>query len=106
MKKSDETRVVILTAALRVFRERGFHEATMREIAQVAGVATGAAYYYFESKEAIVMAFYAEAQVEMAPLLTRRLDTATSLEERLRAIIDTKLEHFGPNRRLLGALSA
>jgi AcrR family transcriptional regulator len=30
----------------------------MREIATSAGVATGAAYYYFDSKDAIVLAFY------------------------------------------------
>ena len=34
-------------AALDLFQERGFAEATMREIARKAGVATGAAYYYF-----------------------------------------------------------
>ena len=34
VKKSDETRTRILEAALRVFRERGFEKATMREIAK------------------------------------------------------------------------
>ena len=48
LRKSDETRSRILEAALSVFRERGFENATMREIAVEAGVATGAAYYYFD----------------------------------------------------------
>ena len=63
--KSEETRQRILAAALSIFRERGFDAATMREIAAAAGVAVGAAYYYFDSKDAIVTAFYERAQQQM-----------------------------------------
>jgi AcrR family transcriptional regulator len=105
-KKSDETRSRILEAALAVFRERGFEKATMREIAVAAGVAVGAAYYYFDSKDAIVMAFYERAQGEMLPQIEAKLDRAKSLESRLRAIIATKFEYFAPNRGLLSALTA
>ena len=59
--KAEETRSRILTAALDRFRVRGFDQTTMREIATEAGVALGSAYYYFESKEALVMAFYEQA---------------------------------------------
>ncbi len=55
--KSEETRERILNAALKLFRDRGFEAATMRDIAEEAGVATGAAYYYFPSKDAIVMEY-------------------------------------------------
>lgn len=106
MKKSEETRTRILEAALRVFGEHGFENATMREIAKDAEVAVGAAYYYFESKDAIVMAFYERSQEEMRPKIEALLDKSRTLEARLRAIISTKFECFGPNRRLLGALSA
>jgi AcrR family transcriptional regulator len=78
----------------------------MREIAAQAQVASGAAYYYFDSKDAIVMAFYERSQDEMVPATTAKLDEAKTLEERLRAIISMKLNYFGPNRSLLGALSA
>jgi AcrR family transcriptional regulator len=106
MKKSEETRNRILEAALGVFRERGFERATMRDIAVEAKVAVGAAYYYFESKDAIVMAFYERSQSEMRPRIEALLDESNTLEARLRAIISTKFEVFGPNRKLLGALSA
>lgn len=104
--KSEETRARILKAALAVFRERGFERATMREIAAAAEVAVGAAYYYFESKEAIVMAFYERAQQEMKPDLEAMLDRSRTLESRLRGIITEKFNYFGPDRKLLGALSA
>lgn len=78
----------------------------MREIAEAAEVATGAAYYYFESKDAIVSAFYIQAQGEMASSIEARLARCKTLECRLRAIIAHKFEYFAPNRKLLGALSA
>ena len=105
-RKSDETRTRILDAALALFRERGFERSTMREVAQSAGMAVGAAYYYFDSKDAIVLAFYARAQAEMSAGIAESLDRATTLEARLRAVIERKFEYFRPNRRLMGALSA
>ncbi len=106
LKKSEETRRRILEAALVIFRERGFASATMREIATNADVAVGAAYYYFESKDAIVMAFYQRAQEEMRPALLAALDRSRTLEGRLRGIVGEKLTYFSSNRALLGALTA
>ena len=104
--KSEETRTRILESSLAVFRERGFEKATMREIATDAGVAVGAAYYYFDSKDALVMAFYERAQGVLHPGIEAELDRAGTLEARLRAIISAKLTYFAPNRKLLGALTA
>ncbi len=78
----------------------------MREIASAAEVAVGAAYYYFPSKEAIVMAFYERSQGEMSAAIIKTLDQSSSLEDRLRGIILYKFEYFATNRKLLGALSA
>jgi AcrR family transcriptional regulator len=105
-KKSEETRSRILEAALALFRKRGFEKATMRDIAQESGVALGAAYYYFDSKDALVMAFYERAQRDLDPLLEDALSKTRGLEERLQAVIDVKLRYFAPNRKLMGALSA
>jgi AcrR family transcriptional regulator len=103
--KSDETRDRILAAAIELFRSRGFAAATMREIAAAAGVATGAAYYYFDSKDAIVLAFYEHASHELEPLLEEALAGAKDLEGRVRAMLEVKLNYFEPNRSLLGALA-
>jgi len=104
-KKAEETRSRILRSALDLFRSRGFDETTMREIAAEASVALGAAYYYFASKEALVMAFYEQASEEMAVKIEAGLAEATGLDHRLRAILDVKFEYFAPNRLFLGALS-
>jgi AcrR family transcriptional regulator len=102
--KSEETRARILNAALASFRVRGFDAATMRDIAEEAGVATGAAYYYFPSKEAIVLDFYRRSCDEMQSSIDEALQDSGGLEDRLRAVIGVKLTQFAPNRGVLRAL--
>ena len=101
--KSEETRARILEAALELFRERGFADTSMREVAARARVATGLAYYYFASKDAIVHAFYQRAKDELGPLL-EEAQKARKLEVRLQALITVKFGYFAPNRKFLGAL--
>lgn len=103
--KAEETRERILDAALKLFRQRGFDETTMRDIAAEAGMAVGAAYYYFRSKEELVMAFYVRTADEARELLPARLDRTSDLKKRLRAILDLKFTQFAEHRRLLVALS-
>jgi AcrR family transcriptional regulator len=105
-KKSEETRARILEAALVLFRERGFEKTTMRDISRQCGMALGAAYYYFDSKEALVMGFYERAQRDLDPLLQDALSKTQGLEDRLLAAIEVKFQYFASNRALLGALSA
>src|SRR5215470_838241 len=102
--KAEATGRRILEAALTLFREEGFDKATMRDIARKAEVATGAAYYYYPSKDAIVMDFYKRSCAEMQPKIETALEHAKGLETRLRELIRVKLEHFAPNRGVLRAL--
>ena len=45
--------VLMLNAASRLFRERGFDKVGIAEIAAAAGLTHGAFYTHFESKEAL-----------------------------------------------------
>ena len=49
-------RTQILDAAITVFSEKGFHRATIKEIARVAGIADGTVYTYFASKDEVLLA--------------------------------------------------
>ena len=66
-----ETRDRLLSAAGEVFADRGFHDATVREICQRAGANVAAVNYYFRDKAAlyreVVLGLYREAQ-EQYPL--------------------------------------
>ena len=99
--KAEETGRRILDSALELFREKGFEPTTMRDIAQKAEVATGAAYYYYPSKDAIVTDFYQRSCAEMQPQIEAALEHAKGLESRLRALIGVKLAFFAPNRGVL-----
>ena len=103
-KKSEATRARIVEVALDLFRERGFEQTTMRGIAAGAGVSLGSAYYYFESKEDLVMAFYERAIEAMTPRMEAALADADSFEGRIAAIMNVKFEYFRPNRSFVGAL--
>jgi AcrR family transcriptional regulator len=100
--KSEETGRKILESALHLFRTAGFDTATMRGIAAQAEVAVGAAYYYYPSKEAIVLDFYRRSNEEMQPKIEAALDGVAGLEKRLLALMRVKLDQ--PNREVLRAL--
>lgn len=102
--KAEASSQKILDVALDLFRERGFDAATMRDIAVKAEVATGAAYYYYPSKDALVLAFYQRSCAEMQPLIETALHGVHGLEARLRKLIEVKLDYFTPNRDVLRAL--
>jgi AcrR family transcriptional regulator len=102
--KAEDTRNRILDAALRLFRERGFADTTMRDVATAAGVATGAAYYYYRSKEELVLAFYVRTDREAAELFAAAVAKSKKLEKRMRGLIEAKFTQFAEHRALLTAL--
>lgn len=61
----------ILQAALQCFLAKGFHQTSMRDIAQAAGVSLGNLYNHFPGKEAIILAVAVAEGEEVAPLLQR-----------------------------------
>ena len=101
---AEKTRERILETALELFRVRGFEVTTMRDIAKAAQVATGAAYYYFPSKEALVSAYYDRVQRLHAEKVQEELRGRERLRERLGVVLHSKLEILKEDRRFLGAL--
>lgn len=100
----ERTKTLIFEKALELFRTRGFEATTMRDVARAAGVATGAAYYYFPSKEAIVLAYYDEVQSLHGARVREELAGKQGLRERLGIVMHSKLEILKNDRKFLGAL--
>jgi AcrR family transcriptional regulator len=103
-KPAEERRQRILETALDLFRVRGFEQTTMRDVAAAAGIALGAAYYYFESKEAIVGAYYDYVQQEHLARARTGFAPDAGFRERLRVAFQTKIDILAGDRKLLGAL--
>ena len=102
--RAEDTRRKIYDAAMALFREKGFEETTMRDIAAKAGVALGGAYYYYSSKDAIVLAFYREVQEASNEPVLAALAGHRKLKDRLRCVLDKRVELLEPNRRFCAAL--
>jgi len=102
--KGEATRQRALRAGLGLFRRKGFDGTTMRDIAKEAGLSLGAAYHYFPSKTAFVMAYYdwiqSEHERRAASATPEDADTAT----RLAVLLRTKLDLLSRDRKLLAAL--
>jgi AcrR family transcriptional regulator len=75
-EKREANRERILGAARKVFGERGFHGATIEEIADEAGLSNGAIYYNFDSKGDLFFALLEERMDERIRHMRRTLTTA------------------------------
>jgi len=80
--RADAQRDRILCAALKCFIERGFHAASMANIADVAQMSPGLIYRYFDNKNAIVLAIV-QRQLEEKRLLIRQLHSSEQLAAEL-----------------------
>ncbi|MGH7934905.1 MAG: TetR/AcrR family transcriptional regulator [Candidatus Binataceae bacterium] len=76
--RQDNRRAQLLDAAARLFRERGYHATSMRDIAKAAGMLSGSIYYHFESKEEMLLAVYEEG----ARRFGEAVDAATARENK------------------------
>jgi AcrR family transcriptional regulator len=72
VNKRAQTRTRLLAAATRVFARRGYHGATLDEIASDAGFTKGALYYNFASKEELFLALL-DQHIESRIALLREL---------------------------------
>jgi AcrR family transcriptional regulator len=102
--RAEDTRRRIYQVALELFREKGFEQTTMRDVAAKAGVALGAAYYYFSSKESIVLAFYQEMQEDSHEAILEAMAGHKKLKDRIRYVLEKRLELLAPNRKFCDAL--
>ena len=91
---SDERRPQIIEAAIRVFTRKGYRKTTMPEIAQEAGLSIGGVYWYFKSKDEIILDILGQCfQGDMANLDTL-LNTGAPAEERMLSFIANYAESF------------
>ena len=75
-ERQEQTRELLLDAAAMVFARRGYHEASVEEIASEAGFSTGAVYSNFSGKEELFLAL-ADREVEKQvadPAIDHRAD--------------------------------
>lgn len=82
-----ERRAHIAQAAARVFRSKGFHAATIRDIAVEAGLSQGSLYNYVRTKDDILYLVHQDMTAAYARDVEHALQGVTEPRARLRAAI-------------------
>ncbi len=94
VKDPEERKAELLDTAMRLFAEKGYDNVSVRSVAREAGVASGLAYHYFDSKQRLfdaAIGHYAERCSEgMRAALD---DGALSLDEKIEGAIAAATEH-------------
>ena len=88
-KLKDETRTAIIDAARKEFLEKGYEDASMRNIAANAGITVGNIYRYFDSKEELSRYIMSSSSDKMKKLLDSLKIERLSKEPR---VFDTQID--------------
>ncbi len=87
----------ILTTALELFSEKGYHNVSMHEIAQKAEFAIGTLYKFFKNKEDLYKSLIKEQADKFHEALTKAIEEADDEIEKLRNYVKAKREVFAAN---------
>jgi AcrR family transcriptional regulator len=87
-EKRAETRAALVRSAADVFARRGFHAASVDEIAENAGFSVGALYSNFERKEDLLLAAIEQNVSDWARLFAERFREADNIHDQARSIAD------------------
>ena len=90
--RQDNRRQQLLDVAARLFRERGYHVTSMRDIAHEVGMLSGSIYYHFSSKEELLLAVYEEGLRHIAEQVDAAVAGRNTPWERLEAGCTAHLE--------------
>src|SRR4051812_36414087 len=88
----------LLSAARTVFSKKGFHDATIDDIAAKGGVAKGTVYLYFKSKQEIYMAALRDGIETLIQKMREEASAPGTAREKLHRLVETKVKFFDENR--------
>ncbi|MGQ9856471.1 MAG: TetR/AcrR family transcriptional regulator [Fervidobacterium sp.] len=103
--KSSETREKILSAARRLFSEKGYDGVSMEDIAQASGVRKSLIYYYFPSKDVLFEEVWVSVIDELETELFSEAENEGSILKVIKKLIRKYVE-FALNKQQLSKLIA
>jgi AcrR family transcriptional regulator len=83
----SDRRIEILKSAAAAFRRRGYHGASVDEIASALDMTKGNLYYYFQNKEEILFACHDYSLDELLALMNQVRVESTRPDDKLRKLI-------------------
>jgi len=95
----------VLAHATRIFCEKGYEGASMRDLSRATGMSLAGLYHYFESKEELLYLIQKHTFSTIIESLRQKLESSTDAEERIRIFIDNHLEYFLANKEAMKVLT-
>jgi AcrR family transcriptional regulator len=84
----------ILRTAAAIFAAKGYHQASIRDIARATGVSLSGLYYYFDSKEELLFLIQDHAFGTLTANLERMLEGVEEPHRKLRLLMENHLRYF------------
>jgi TetR/AcrR family fatty acid metabolism transcriptional regulator len=97
-RERQQRRTDILQAAEHVFAAKGFHAASMEEIARAAEFAAGTVYLYFKDKEALYIELFEQKIKELTATIYREVESIKDPVEALKTLVSARMGYFERNR--------
>jgi AcrR family transcriptional regulator len=91
-KRVANRREIIVKAAGRLFREKGYEGTSVRDLADAVGLQSGSLFFHFRSKEEILLSLLEGGLRRAVAILDRHLAAAVSPREKLSAILHGHLQ--------------
>jgi uncharacterized protein (TIGR00369 family) len=95
---SAQRRQQIFEAASQVFGEKGFANASVREVADAAGMPVPTMYQYFRSKEDILSLLFETYMLEIGAALRAAMESEASAKDKLRAALTANINMYDKYR--------
>jgi AcrR family transcriptional regulator len=95
--QEEHVRTRLLNAAVRVFDRKGYAAASVREVAEMAGVTKPALYYHFGSKEGLLLAILEQAKREVDAAIARGVARTGTARGRILGFCEDIYGLFGQN---------
>lgn len=87
----------ILRAAEHIFAIKGYHKASIQDIAKEAQYAVGTVYLYFKDKEALYITLFEEKAQGLFLWVRDKVSQAPGSKEKIRVLIEEQLSYFESN---------
>jgi AcrR family transcriptional regulator len=97
-ERYDRRRQEVVYEAAKAFARDGYDTTTMQELAAAMGLATGALYHYFGSKEQLLMAICDQLMDPLLDRATELLDDPAPAGDQLRALVRLWVAHVVEHR--------
>jgi TetR/AcrR family transcriptional regulator, cholesterol catabolism regulator len=92
----------VRAAALRLFRDKGYHATSMRDIAEAVGINKGSLYSYIRSKEDLLIPFFERAMgLLLAEIEAISADPTLTPTERLKRALKAHILNVAENLDIL-----